>query len=215
MRLFFLITAAFSILAACAPPQTAPAFDRPALLQLAPAELAADITSADRHILVVRHARKIAPECNALDCPLSARGEAMVTRLAELTGEPAIDEAFSSAACRTLRTAEAGGHAVTVHQAADGLETGCTADDVVTRSRADAFADAEASDANWTLVAEHSNTSCLWLAQFAGLAASEAAGCSDGRLADTAYGDIFWLYRLGGVWQLTVLPAAFEVDAPG
>ena len=214
MKLFFPTIAVFSMLAACAAPETAPTFDRPALLELAPAELAADITSADRHILVVRHARKISPDCNALDCPLSAQGEAMVTRLAEVIAVPAVGQAYASAACRTLRTAEAGGHAVAVHQAADGLETGCTADDIVTRGRAEAFADAEASDARWTLVAEHSNTSCLWLSQFAGLAASEAAGCSDGRLADTAYGDVFWLYRLGGVWQLTMLPAAFEADAP-
>ncbi len=215
MRLIFPTIALFSLLAACAGPGSPPDFDRPALLELAPPELAADIRRADRHILVVRHARKVAPDCNALDCPLSPLGEVMVARLADVIGMPEVDQAFSSAACRTLRTAEAGGHVVTVHQAADGLETGCTADDVVTRSRADAFAAAEASDARWTLVGEHSNTSCLWLAQFAGLAASETAGCSDGRLAETAYGDIFWLYRLDGAWQLTVLPAAFEVDAAG
>lgn len=215
MRPIFPTIALFSLLAACAGPGSQPDFDRPALLELAPSELVADIRRADRHILVVRHARKIAPDCNALDCPLSPLGEAMVARLADVIGMPEVDQAFSSAACRTLRTAEAGGHAVTVHQAADGLEAGCTADDVVTRSRADAFAAAEASDARWTLVGEHSNTSCLWLAQFAGLAASETTGCSDGRLAETAYGDIFWLYRLDGAWQLTVLPAAFEVDAAG
>ena len=215
MRLFLPTIAVFSLLAACAGPETAPGFDRPALLELAPADLVADLRRADRHILVVRHARKISPECNALDCPLSAQGDAMVTRLSELVGTPEIDQAFSSAACRTLRTAEAGGHAVIVHQAGDGLETGCAADEVVTRSRAEAFADAEASDAVWTLVAEHSNTSCLWLAQFAGLPASEMAGCSEGRLAGTAYGDIFWLYSVDGAWQLTVLPGVFEVGAQG
>jgi hypothetical protein len=213
MKLFLSTIALVSMLGACAGPEPDPAFERQALLELASPDIAADIRQADRNILVVRHARKISPDCNALDCPLSPGGEAMVARLAELIGMPDIDQAFSSAACRTLRTAEAGGHPVTVHQAADGLEAGCTASDVVTRSRAEAFADAEASDAVWTLVAEHSNTSCLWLAQFAGLAASEAAGCSDGRLADAAYGDIFWLYRLDGIWQLTVLPAAFEIGA--
>lgn len=215
MRLIFPILALLSLLAACAGPETASDFDRPALLELAPAGIAADLRRADRNILVVRHARKIAPDCNALDCPLSPLGGAMVARLADVIGSPEVDQAFSSAACRTLRTAEAGGHAVTVHQAADGLETDCAADDLVTRSRADAFAEAEASDARWTLVAEHSNTSCLWLEQFAGLAASQTAGCSDGRLADTAYGDIFWLYRTDGVWQVTVLPAAFEVEVEG
>ncbi|WP_339737227.1 histidine phosphatase family protein [uncultured Maricaulis sp.] len=213
MRLFFPTVFLALLLVACAGPETVPEFDRPALLELAPASQAADIRGADRHILVVRHARKISSDCNALDCPLSPQGEAMVARLAELIGAPAIDQAFSSAACRTLRTAEAGGHAVTVHQAGDGLETGCMAGEVITRSRAEAFADAEGSDARWTLVGEHSNTSCLWLAQIAGLPASELVGCRDGRLPDQAYGDIFWLYRLNGAWQLTILPSAFEVDA--
>jgi hypothetical protein len=215
MRFILPILALFSLLAACAPPEAGAGFDRSGLLQRMPAEIAADIDRADRHILVVRHARKIAPDCNALDCPLSPRGEAMVAQLAGLIGTPPVDEAYASAACRTFRTAEAGGRDVTVHQAADGLETGCTADDRVTRSRADAFAQAAASQARWTLVAEHSNTTCLWLAQFAGDAASQAAGCTDGRLADTAYGDVFWLYRLDGAWQLAVLPAGFEVAAEG
>jgi hypothetical protein len=215
MRAFLPTIILFSMLTACARPEPVPEFDRPALLELAPAGMADDIRTADRHILVVRHARKVSPDCNALACPLSAQGEAMVARLDGLLGLPDMDQARSSAACRTLRTAEAGGGSVIVHQTADGLESGCSADDLVTRSRADAFAEAAASQARWTLVAEHSNTTCLWLSQFAGLAASEAVGCSDGRLVDAAYGDIFWLYRLDGVWQLTALPAAFEVDAAG
>ncbi|SDM16761.1 histidine phosphatase family protein [Maricaulis salignorans] len=202
-----------SILAACAGPETMAGFDRPGLLERAPADRSADLQRAERHILVVRHARKISSDCNALDCPLSPQGEAMVARLAELIGTPAVDQAYASAACRTLRTAEAGGQAVIVHQAGDGMEAGCAAQDVITRNRATAFADAAASDARWTLVGEHSNTSCLWLAQFAGPEASQAVGCSDGRLADHAYGDIFWLYQLDGGWQVTVLPSAFEVDA--
>ena len=214
MKSFLPMLALCTLLAACAGSETGSGFDRPALLERLPAGLATDIGRADRHILVVRHARKIAPDCNALDCPLSPLGTEMTVRLAELIGAPPVDQAFASAACRTLRTAEAGGQAVIVHQAADGLETGCTADDHVTRSRADAFAEAAASQARWTLVAEHSNTSCLWLAEFAGEAASQAAGCSDGRLEETAYGDVFWLYRLDDAWQLTVLPAAFEVAAP-
>jgi hypothetical protein len=63
------------------------------------------------------------------------------------------------------------------------------------------------------LAGEHSNTSCLWLAEFAGAAAAETAGCEEGRLPETAYGDIFWLYQSGGDWQLTVLPGAFSVEA--
>ena len=114
-------------------------FDRPALLQLAPADVQADIAASGRHILVVRHAYKISPDCNGMECPLSEAGEAMVTR--------------------------------------------------------------------------HSNTSCLWLAEFAGVAAAETAGCEEGRLPETAYGDIYWLYQSGGDWQLTVLPGAFSVEA--
>ncbi|WP_417481194.1 histidine phosphatase family protein [Maricaulis sp.] len=211
MRLVLPLIALCASLTACAAPETGADFDRPALLERLPAATAADIGRADRHILVVRHARKIAPDCNALDCPLSPRGEAMTAQLASLIGAPPVDEAFASAACRTLRTAEAGGQAVTVHQAADGLETGCAADDTITRSRADAFAQAAASQARWTLVGEHSNTSCLWLAEFAGEAAAQTVGCTDGRLEETAYGDVFWLYRLDGAWQVAVLPAAFEV----
>jgi len=213
MKPFLPMLALCALLAACAAPETGSGFDRPALLERLPAAIAMDIGRADRHILVVRHARKIAPDCNALDCPLSSLGTEMTAKLADLIGAPPVDEAFSSAACRTLRTAEAGGQTVTVHQAADGLETGCTADERVTRSRADAFAEAAASQARWTLVAEHSNTSCLWLAEFAGEAASQAAGCTDGRLEETAYGDVFWLYRLDDAWQIAVLPAAFEIMA--
>lgn len=215
MRAFLPSLILCAMLASCARPEALPEFDRPALLELAPADSAADIRTADRHILVVRHARKVSPDCNELACPLSAQGEAMVARLDGLLGLPDMEQVLASAACRTVRTAEAGGDAVIVHQAADGLESGCDAEDIVTRSRADALADAAASPARWTLVAEHSNTSCLWLSQFAGLAASETVGCTDGRLADAAYGDIFWLYRLDGAWQVTVLPAVFEVDAAG
>ena len=190
-------------------------FDRPGLLALLPAELTETVERADRHILVVRHARKISDDCNALDCPLSSEGEAMVASLAALIGVPPVEAAYSSAACRTLRTAEAGGGAVVMHQAADGLESGCSAEDQIERSRADAFAEAAASTARWTLVAEHSNTSCQWLAEFAGEAEASGAGCTDGRLPDGAYGDIYWLYHDQGVWHVTVLPAAFDHSAAG
>lgn len=190
--------------------------ERPGLLDLAPAEVQAGLRAADRHILVVRHARKIAPDCNGMTCPLSPQGEAMVARLAGLIGTPAVDRAYSSAACRTYLTAVAGGADVVMHQAVDGYEAGCEPDAVITRMRADAFADVRAGGPGWTLVAEHSNTSCLWIAAFAGDGAAAEAGCSEGRLPETAYGDIYWLHSVddGQNWSLTVLPGAFDQPAP-
>ena len=205
----------FLVCVGCARDEDPVPFDRPDLLALLPAELAEPVERADRHILVVRHARKISDDCNALDCPLSSEGEAMVASLATLIGLPPVGAAYSSAACRTLRTGEAGGAAVVMHQAADGLEAGCLAEDQIGRSRADAFAEAAESAARWTLVAEHSNTSCQWIIEFAGEAAAGEAGCTDGRLPDGAYGDIYWLYRDEGEWHVTVLPAAFDNSAAG
>ena len=198
-------------LAACSPPtDTGP---HPALMALAPDAVRADIAAADRHVLVVRHALKIAPDCNGMDCPLSDAGEAMVERLAELIGETPVDRAYASAACRTRLTAAAGGVPVVAHQAVDGYAVGCTDGETVTRLRADAYAEVDAAETGWTLVGEHSNTSCLWMSAYAGPEAAQAAGCDgEGRLPDDAYGDIYWLYGSGDQWSLTVLPGAFSVE---
>jgi hypothetical protein len=186
-------------------------FDRPALLALAPEAQRAGLEAADRHILVVRHARKISPDCNGMACPLSPQGEAMVARLGEILGPGPVDRAYASAACRTRLTAAAGQADIVAHQAVDGYAAGCDPAETVTRQRSEAFAEARDGTARWTLAAEHSNTSCLWLEAFAGAGAAAEAGCAEGRLPETAYGDIFWLYRWDGAWQLAVLPGAFEV----
>ncbi|WP_295696435.1 histidine phosphatase family protein [uncultured Maricaulis sp.] len=197
-------------LSACSPAAGGSA--HPALLALAPDAVRAEIAAADQHVLVVRHALKISPDCNAMDCPLSADGERMVERLAGLVGDTPFERAYSSAACRTRLTAAAGGAPVVVHQAGDGYAVGCSEGETVTRARGDAFAEVEAGDAVWTLVGEHSNTSCLWMATFAGTDAAQAAGCDgEGRLPEDAYGDIFWLYRTGEDWSLAVLPDAFSL----
>lgn len=188
-------------------------FDRPALLAAAPAADRDALRAADRHILVVRHARKIAPDCNGMECPLSPQGEAMVARLSDLLGETPVDRAYASAACRTRLTAAAGHADIVAHQAVDGYGADCTPGATIERLRSAAFAEARSGEARWTLVGEHSNTSCLWLAEFAGADGAAAAGCVDGRLEETAYGDVFWLYRSGDSWQLSVLPGAFEVTA--
>lgn len=185
-----------------------PGFDREALFEAAPEAVRADLQAADRHILVVRHARKISEDCNALDCALSERGAAMVDRLAELLGPRPVGEAMASSACRTVYTARAGKTGVVQHQPAPGLDTPCGGGDPVARSRAVAMLAAEESEARWTLVAEHSNTVCLWIAAFASV---EGTPCAAGDLGSEAYGDIFWLYRVGGDWQVTVLPGAFDV----
>ncbi|MDG1416248.1 MAG: histidine phosphatase family protein [Maricaulis sp.] len=191
-------------------PDNTPAFDRPALLDAASPSYETYLRQADRHILVVRHARKTAPDCNALDCQLSPRGEAMVARLAELTGEVPFDAAYASAACRTVLTARAGGVDVVPHQAADGLETGCEADDVITRTRAEAFEEALESDARWTIVGEHSNTVCQWLQEVRGPDSQDIANCVDGRLDHNSYGNIYWLFRRNGyAWGMVVIEDAF------
>ena len=188
-------------------------FDRPALLALAGEADRDALRAADRHILVVRHARKIAPDCNGMECPLSARGEAMVARLSALLGETPVERAYASAACRTRLTAAAGHAGILAHRAGDDYPADCTPGETVDRLRSTAFAEARADEARWTLVGEHSNTSCLWLSEFAGPEAADHAGCENGRLPHDAYGDVFWLYRTGGNWSLAVLPGAFEVDA--
>lgn len=196
---------------ACMPDNT-PAFDRPALLEAASPGFETYLRQADRHILVVRHARKSAPDCNALDCQLSPRGEAMVARLAELTGEMPFDAAYASAACRTVNTARAGGVEVVPHQAADGLETGCEADEVITRTRSEAFAEALESDARWTIVGEHSNTVCQWLEEVRGPESQEVANCVEGRLDHDSYGNIYWLFRGDDHrWGMIVVEDAFTV----
>ncbi len=184
-------------------------FDRPGLLAHVPTANQQDVRGADRHILVVRHARKVSPDCNALNCPLSPQGEAMVARLHQIIGEPSVDLAFASAACRTMLTAAAGGGAVTAHQAANGYITGCIGSEKITRQRKDALADARVTDARWTIVGEHSNTVCTWLLSFTDKATTKEAGCTDGRLPGTAYGDVFWLYRTQGQWKLVVLHEVF------
>lgn len=201
------VMAAF--LVGCMPANT-PEFDRPALLDAASPSFETYLREADRHILVVRHARKIAPDCNALNCQLSPRGEAMVARLAQLTGEAPFDAAYASAACRTVFTARAGGVDVVPHQAADGLETGCEVDEVITRSRAEAFAEALESDARWTIVAEHSNTVCQWLETVSGADSQQIANCVDGRLDHDSYGQVYWLFRRNGDdWGMVVIDGGF------
>lgn len=195
--------AAAFVLAACGN-----GFERQDLLDAAPEELRGEISAASRHILVVRHARKISEDCNGLDCALSERGAAMVARLAELIGPRPVDAAMASSACRTVYTARAGGTGVVQHQPAPGLDAPCEGDAPVTRSRAVAMLSAEESDARWTLVAEHSNTACLWVDAFADTAGTP---CEAGTLASDAYGHIFWLYETGEGWQLAVLPGAFDV----
>ena len=122
------VLAAILLLAPLAPfayAQSQAAFDRPALLAEADDVLRADLERADRHILIVRHAYKVSPDCNAIDCALSETGEAQVAALAALIGEPPVDAAYSSAACRAAETAEAGGLWVTMHRAADTYALAC------------------------------------------------------------------------------------------
>lgn len=207
MMPFRLIAAALAALALSA---CGDGFERQALLDAAPQDVRDELQAAERHILVVRHARKISEDCNGLDCALSAQGAAMVERLSERLGPRPVDAALASSACRTVYTARAGGAEVVQHQPAPGLDQACGEDEAVTRSRAVAMLSAQESDARWTLVAEHSNTVCLWVEAFAG---SEGTPCADGDLASDDYGDIFWLYRTGGDWHAAVLPGAFDVAA--
>ncbi|WP_300542584.1 histidine phosphatase family protein [Maricaulis sp.] len=207
-----LLTVLAEILLVAQPVPDAP-YDRPQLSALAPVEVRAALEAADRHVLVVRHARKISPDCNGMECPLSPEGEAMVARLADLLGEAPVGRAYASAACRTRLTAAAGGVEVVAHQAVDGYTAGCTPGETVSRQRSAAFAETQGSPVRWTLAAEHSNTTCLWLSAFAGPDAARDGGCIEGRLPDTAYGDIFWLYRIDGDWRLTVLEDAFDLAA--
>lgn len=182
------------------------------LFGLAPEAVREELRAADRHVLVVRHALKVSPDCNGMECPLSPEGDMMVERLAALIGDTPVDRAFSSAACRTRLTAAAGGIDVVAHQAMDGYAVGCLEGEIVDRLRADAYADVDAAATGWTLVGEHSNTSCLWMSAYAGPEAAQAAGCDgEGRLSEDAYGDIFWLYGTGEDWSLVVLPGAFSI----
>lgn len=187
-------------------------FDRPFLLGGAPDELHDEIARADRHILVVRHARKEAEDCNAIECPLGEPGQAMVAGLAELIGDEPVDAAYSSAACRTAQTAEAGGAWVMMHRAGDNYPLACGGG-TVDRLRGEAINDARESLNRWTLVAEHSNTVCHWVTSFAGAEAATEAGCNDeGSVGSEAYGDIYWLYRLNGQWHAVTLPGVFNVE---
>ena len=187
-------------------------FDRPFLLGGAPDDLHDEIESADRHILVVRHARKESEDCNAIECPLGEPGQAMVATLAELIGDEPVDAAYASAACRTAATAEAGGAWVMMHRAGDNYPLACGGG-TVDRTRAEAINDARESLNRWTLVAEHSNTVCLWVASFAGRDAALEAGCSEeGSVGSEAYGDIYWLYRVNGQWHAVTLPGVFDAE---
>jgi phosphohistidine phosphatase SixA len=185
-------------------------FDRSELLQAAQEDELDALRQADRHILVVRHARKIDEACNGLECELSARGNAMVDRLGVLLGPRPMDAVLASSACRTVLTARAGHADVVQHQPAPGLDQACGSDEPVTRSRAIAMLETEESRARWTLVVEHSNTVCTWIAAFAPDARS---ACEEGSLPSSAYGDIFWLHRLDGDWHLVTLDDAFDVEA--
>ncbi|MFW5661482.1 MAG: histidine phosphatase family protein, partial [Oceanicaulis sp.] len=127
-------------------------FDRPALLDAAPAERRTQIAAAPRHVLIVRHARKISEDCDALDCALSDEGAAMVARLAGLIGPVPVDAAYASSACRAVYTAAAGGRPPLQHQPASGLTQGCETGIPVARTREDALADTRDGQARWTLV---------------------------------------------------------------
>ena len=210
-----LMAMASGLIIACSPTSQSTNFDRPGLMALANEDVQSDLRAADRHILVVRHARKISEDCNALNCPLSPLGDSMAAKLATVIGQPAVDAAYSSAACRTLLTAQAGGLDPVLHQAADGYEVGCIEGDVITRARSEAFEEATNSDNRWTIVGEHSNTSCLWISQFVGEEDVASAGCVEGRLPSSAYGHVYWLYRTDNQWNLTVLSGAFEVAEAG
>ncbi|MEE2526736.1 histidine phosphatase family protein [Hyphobacterium sp. HN65] len=184
-------------------------FDRMSLLELAGADEQAAIRAADRHILLVRHARKVYEECNALDCPLGEAGIAMVERLDALLGEPDFDAVYSSGACRSVDTVIIAGDVV--QHAAAARAPGMCGGGEAERTREDAIAEAAASDARWTIVAEHSNTTCTWLAAIAGEATLAGTPCESGRLASSDYGDIFWLYHTGESWDLAVLRGVFDV----
>ncbi|MEN0653457.1 MULTISPECIES: hypothetical protein [Hyphobacterium] len=187
-------------------------FDRPLLLAQAPEDRVSDLLSADRHILVVRHARKQSEDCNAIECPLGEPGQAMVAVLSTLIGDRPVDAAYASAACRTAATAEAGGAWVMMHRAGDDYPLACGGG-TVDRTRAEAINDARESLNRWTLAAEHSNTVCLWVTSFAGEVAASEAGCSaEGSVGSEAYGDIYWLYRVGGQWHAVTLPGVFDAE---
>jgi len=184
-------------------------FDRAGLLMEAQDSVHAEISAADRHILIVRHARKAEESCNALDCPLGENGLAMVSRLDALLGEPDFDAIYSSGACRTYETALPAG-AVVQHAAAARAPAMCGGG-IAERTRDDAIAEAASSDARWTFVAEHSNTSCGWVAAIGGEETLVGSLCESGQLTSADYGDIFWLYRIGEDWHLEVLEGVFEV----
>ncbi len=184
-------------------------FDREALLMAADESVRADIQSADRHLLIVRHARKADESCNALDCPLGENGLAMVARLDALLGEPDFDAVYSSGACRTFETALPAG-AVVQHAAAPSAPAMCGGG-MAERTREDAIADALGSDARWSFVAEHSNTSCNWVAAIAGEDALAGTLCESGQLTSADYGDVFWLYRIADDWHVTVLEGVFDI----
>lgn len=185
-------------------------FDRPNLLALAGEADRTALIAADRHILVVRHARKVSEDCNALDCPLGERGVAMVARLDDLLGEPDFDIVYSSSACRTRNTVAIAGDVIQ-HAAAPSAREMCGGG-VAERTRGDALAEAQSGEARWTIVAEHSNTSCGWVSAIAGEAALSGTPCEGGRLASSDYGDVFWLHRHGEDWSLTVLERGFDVS---
>ena len=200
------VLSAALMLAGCVEEAASP---RPALFDAAPSDVRGAIERADRHILVVRHARKIAEDCNALDCPLSEHGRQMVFRLAGLLGEP-VTQVYASNACRAVETAAAAGGPVIQHQAGTGHTDRCGGGAPVERTRTQAMEEARFGAADWTLVAEHSNTVCLWVEAFA---TGAEPLCEDGALPADRYGDVFWLYRADGRWSLTRLDAAFDVPS--
>lgn len=186
----------------------------PALRALAPAERLEAIDAAQRHVLVVRHARRD-PACHDLSCPLTDEGEAEVERLAELLAGVEFDAVLASAACRTALTAQgASGMAPEVYRAGDDYAEGCEVAGLSPGefTRSEAIAQVATSDATWTLIGDHSNRVCGWME---GLGAGSPAPCSNSNVPETDYGDIFWGFQSpDGEWSHVVLIDAFAGDDP-
>lgn len=220
MKLNKLLSAAatcslLAALSACASDGAPPADDSgPNLRALAPAESLAAIDAAQRHVLVVRHARRD-PACHGLACPLTDEGETEVVRLAEMLADIEFDAVLASAACRTALTAQgASGVTPVVYRAGDDYAEGCEAAGLSPGdfTRSEAITQVAASDATWTLIGDHSNRVCGWME---GLGAGAPAPCTESNVPETDYGDIFWGFQSpDGDWSHVVLVNAFAGDDP-